>query len=109
MRVVLGLRAAFAFPLSDTLTFGVFQRFQHCTFVESCFVAFFAFLVLVVEFSQDSVSIWDFLVLGWLALAIVVFAITISLVSHDLRWCIAGCDRVSEPYKAVIVTVFFPW
>ena len=29
-----------------------------------------------------------------------------SLVSHDLRWCIAGCDRVSEPYKAVIVTVF---
>ena len=33
------LEGCFAFPLSDTLTFGVFQKSQHCTLVESCFVA----------------------------------------------------------------------
>ena len=29
-----------------------------------------------------------------------------SLVSHDLRWCIAGCDRVSELYKAALLQFF---
>ena len=65
MRVVLDLRAAFAFPLSDTLTFsGVFAEVSALHIRRKLFCCVFAFLFLVVAFSQEPVGIWDFLVLG---------------------------------------------
>ena len=112
------LEGCFAFPLSDTLTFGVFAEVSILHFSGKLLCCDFACLVLV-AFSQESMSIWDFLVLGWLTLSDRGFcdhnilgsntggySPALCSTTHDLRWCIAGCDRVSEPYKAVIVTVF---
>ena len=80
MQVVLDLRAAFAFPLSDTLTFlGFFAEVSALHIRGKLLCCEFAFLFLVVAFSQEPVGIWDFLVLGfWLTLSDRIFAITVS-------------------------------
>ena len=66
MRVVLDLGAAFASPWPDTLTFLEFlQNFLHLRIRGKLLCCEFAFLFLVIAFSQEPVDIWNFLVLDF--------------------------------------------
>ena len=67
------LESCFCFPLVWYIDFWCFSEVSTLHISGKLLCCDFAFLVLVVEFSQESVSIWDFLMLGWLALAIVFF------------------------------------